>query len=349
MTHWQEYNFKVTVPHMVPHKLSEVELLKWLGAYQWESISRLLGVPSNEIRNEQQERLYASFIQAEIAFPPTRPIDHFSEGSNIYFHNHVRAYREKFIEGFFVFNDAPVESATLDSISQISDLAIIQHPWAYLTNAFITIQGGNTQLRVSSPLGIDDILEGHDQVTVDTPPSLLVHAQVERTGTIEFLTPDGYISQALIPYDQSPILYTILPESDINSAGLLYFARYVAIMNYGERIFLTQRLAHNLSTSWVAGLSTEHRTIYYFSNANPSDVILIKIQAYLLLPTTHLEQTPILLDSPPIRFSFHVDLYRQSDYRLIASSQVTKALVIAHQQKSLLAETGRFLNRTLVQ
>ena len=42
--------------------------------------------------------------------------------------------------------------------------------------------------------------------------------------------------------DDSPITYTIAIENDLNGAGLLYFARYVAMMNYAERTFLLCRL-----------------------------------------------------------------------------------------------------------
>ena len=75
MKEWLSYQFTLGMPHMVPNKLSEVELLKWLGNYQWESISRLLGRKSHEIANLEKDRLYASFISVELFFPSTHPID----------------------------------------------------------------------------------------------------------------------------------------------------------------------------------------------------------------------------------------------------------------------------------
>ncbi len=46
-TAWNEFGFKVAMPHMAPGgKLSEVEMFKALGSFQWDAIGILLGRPS---------------------------------------------------------------------------------------------------------------------------------------------------------------------------------------------------------------------------------------------------------------------------------------------------------------
>ena len=87
------------MPHMVPNRLSEVELLKCLGAFQWDSIARRLGQRSSEIVNGQRERLYASFVNVELAFPPHRSLDSFEEGARVSLRNRVSAYARRFVEG----------------------------------------------------------------------------------------------------------------------------------------------------------------------------------------------------------------------------------------------------------
>ena len=79
MNDWRDYELTIGMPHMVPNRLSEVELLKCLGAFQWESIASRLGQKSSEIMNGQKERLYASFVNLELAFPPQRSLDSFEE------------------------------------------------------------------------------------------------------------------------------------------------------------------------------------------------------------------------------------------------------------------------------
>ena len=49
MSEWNDYFFRVSMPYMIPDKLSEVELLKHAGAFQWESIAKLLGVSPRDI------------------------------------------------------------------------------------------------------------------------------------------------------------------------------------------------------------------------------------------------------------------------------------------------------------
>ena len=108
MSDWLDYELTVGMPHMVPNRLSEVELLKCLGGFQWDSIARRLGQRSSEIVNGQRERLYASFVNVELAFPPERGIASFSEGVRVRLRNRVSAYARRFVEGMFVLGSAPI-------------------------------------------------------------------------------------------------------------------------------------------------------------------------------------------------------------------------------------------------
>ena len=116
MIKWQDFEFTVGMPHMVPGKLSEVELLKTLGACQWDSISSLLGQRSNEIVNALDERLYASFINIELHFQNDQGQDDFDEGTRVFIKNGISVYTKKFIEGFSVFGASPIAEETLKSL-----------------------------------------------------------------------------------------------------------------------------------------------------------------------------------------------------------------------------------------
>jgi probable biosynthetic protein (TIGR04098 family) len=208
-----------------------------------------------------------------------------------------------------------------------------------MTNAFIARAGGNLRLKVYKPAGAD--AAGLAQLG-EAPFGISMQSRVQSTGEIEPLA-----DEAFLPLEARPggIEYRIVPESDLNGAGLVYFARYEAMMNYGERVFLGERLALPISTELVACLSTEHRRAFFFANASPADTVDVRVSAGLL---------PV--DAPggaavqgryriPFRLQFRIDLYRASDGTLMASSLVRKSLNVPGSAKAVLAEAERLLRR----
>lgn len=336
MKDWLNYQFTVGMPHMVPNKLSEVELLKWLGNYQWESISRLLGRKSHEIVNLEKVRLYASFISVELFFPSTRPIDAFEEGSTVVVRNRVASYGRRFVEGLLLFDCEDIPTTVTERLTRKVDLARSERPWAYVTNAFIARGGTNTKLKIFEPDGMD---AAHIPVLKSPPVGITEHQEVQASGRIENQLPDGAKPLAVVG-SAAEFVYKISPESDLNGAALLYFARYVAMMDYGVRRFLAEKLARPVSSALIECLSTEHRRIFYFVNADSSDSVRIFVQAWRL-PST---RAPATAGKSTIgRFLFRLDLYRASDGALMASALVTKALVVPDGDKGLVSEAGRFV------
>jgi len=336
VTDWLDYQFTVGMPHMVPNKLSEVELLKWLGSYQWESISRLLGRKSHEIANLEKTRLYASFISVELSFPSTRPIDAFGEGATVVVRNRVASYGRRFVEGLLLFDCEDIPATVTEQVTTKVDLARSGRPWAYVTNAFIARGGTNTKLKIFEPEGMG---AAHIPVLKSPPVGITEHQQVQASGRIESELPDG-ARPLVVDGPAAEVVYKISPESDLNGAALLYFARYVAMMDYSVRRFLAEKLARPVSSALIERLSTEHRRIFYFVNADSSDSVRIFIKAWRL-PST---RGPATAGKSTIgRFLFRLDLYRASDGALMASTLVTKALVVPDGDKGLVSEAGRFV------
>jgi probable biosynthetic protein (TIGR04098 family) len=337
MIKWQDFEFTVGMPHMVPGKLSEVELLKILGACQWDSISTLLGQRSNQIVNALDERLYASFINIELHFQNNQGQDDFDEGARVYVKNGVTVYAKKFIEGFSVFGASPIAGETVANISKREDLLQSEYSWAYLTNAFVTRAAGNSKLKVFEP----QAMKTREIPAVDVlPAGIAEHEKVQFSGKIEGYAPSEQLIRLSVK-NTDAIQYKILPESDLNGAGLLYFARYVAMMNYAERVFLTERMFPPLSTQLVFSLSTESRKLFYFANADPNDVVNILVRGTVIRDNAGLHQSKGK-QRPPITFIFEFTLYRASDNNLMAISSVRKSLKIPGSEKSLLAEAARF-------
>lgn len=339
MKEWRDYELTVGMPHMVPNKLSEVELLKWLGAFQWESISALLGRKSHEITNLEKDRLYASFISVELFFPASRPIDAFGEGAKISIRNRVGVYGRRFVEGMLLFDCEEIPASVTEAIATKDDLARSERPWAYVTNAFIARAGNNLKLKIFEPEGMD---AAQVPALKSAPVGIAEHQLVQASGQIEGGALPSGATPLLRDGASAEVVYKISPESDLNGAALLYFARYVAMMDYGTRRFMSEHLPRPVSNALIECLSTEHRRIFYFVNADPSDSVRIFVQAWSL------PEAPRTAPSKQgrtslARFVFRLDLYRASDGALMASTLVTKSLNVPDRDKSLVNEARRFV------
>ena len=323
---------------MVPNRLSEVELLKGLGAFQWDTIASLLGRRSSEIVNEQRERLYASFVNVELGFPPERSLDSFEEGARVAVRNRVSSYARRFVEGLFVFDIAPIPAGTTEAIATRDDLARSARPWAYMSNAFVARAGSNSKLKVFEPEGMDTA--GFPSLAA-LPSGIADHQIVQGKGLAGL--PEAAAEVTPVRATGVPLEYRILPESDLNGAGLLYFARYVAIANYGVRRFLAEQLGRPLSNALIECLATEHLRIYYFQNADAFDTVRIFVSAWLETAPSAASVPDPNGSRPGARFRFHADLYRVSDGALMASCLVRKSLNVPDREKGLLYETERLL------
>ncbi len=250
----------------------------------------------------------------------------------------MSAYARRFVEGMFVFDSAPVSDEETGAIATREDLARSGHPWAYMTNAFVARAGSNSKLRVFEPAGMDAATFS----SLSTPPSGIAEHQVVQGRGLSGLS-QAAPEATLVRGTGLPLEYPILPESDLNGAGLLYFARYVAIANYGVRRFLTEQRARPVSSPLVECLSTERLNIFYFQNADAFDSVRIFVTAWL---DPALPAGPALEgDGAAPRFRFDVDLYRASDGALMASCRFQKALNVPAGEKGLVYERERLLAR----
>jgi probable biosynthetic protein (TIGR04098 family) len=338
---WNTFDTSVTLPLLAPgDKLSEVELLKWLLAYQWESIARLFGMPSRNLHNESNQRLYGSVLQFELDFGAHHGPERFGECARLLVRNRVRTFAQRFVEGLFVLDDQDVSDAALAGVDTLQALRSQNRPYAYMVNAFVTRAASNTSLTVFKPAGITP----EPDALAEPPEGMTDHAGVQRTGEIPPFddAPPGLLLPTRRP---GPIRYRIVPESDLNGARLVYFARYVAMTTFAERIFAERHLAQPLSNPLVEALSTERRRIYYFANAAPKDTIELTTRSWLVPAEPVTSPAPARPLRTPFRLVFRMDLRRASDQQLIASSLVRKALNIPASAKSVLVEAERFLHQ----
>jgi len=335
---WNDFGFTVGMPTMAPgHKLSEVELLKWLAYYQWEAIARMLGRPPHEIVSDGGERLYASLVDVELCFGPRHSQERFGEGARVHAKNRVGVFANRFVEGLFVLDDEDVSETTLDGITSRAGLRAYSGAFAAMTNVFIARVAGNTKLKVFTPLGIAD---ADAAVLTEQPEGVTEQRRVQATGVMSHVAshPDA------IPLDLcagNRISYPVVPESDLNGAGLIYFARFVAMMNWAERSLLHDGLAVPVSLPLALCLSTEHRRVFYFANADASDTVDLTVSAALLPPDDGPPRASRI--RTPFRLHVRFDLHRGSDKVLMASAEVRRALNVPADAKDVLMEAERLL------
>ena len=342
---WKPYTLTVGMPHMVPERLSEVELYKWLGAFQWESIADLVGVPSARIVNEDGERLYASFIDIELSMGGRAGggplgLQHVDEGSHLHLVNGTRVHARTFVEGLYLLDTQPVDDGVLAGIRDRADLEATGRPWVSMDNAFVARFGGeNDRLKVFAPAGLEkrDVPEAADR-----PPGITEHGQVQASGQVEARWDvEGFRPLPLT--DSAPVVYDVVPESDLNGAGLVYFARFVAMMDYGERVHLTQRIGRPLSRQLVPFLTTQRRRLFYFANAQPWDQVKVRVWPRWRRTTDATGRQDMPRFRAPLELDLRIDLHRASDGVLMASSRVLKRLVVPAHRKAVLSEAERFL------
>ncbi len=342
MHRYPQLSFTVGMPNMVPSQLSEVELLKIYAEFQWVQLGQALDCPSHLLASEDGERLYASVIQVESRFGRDGSISQFQEGDQVHARGTVQFYAKHFVEGWTLFDKKEIPEEAVAGIKTKADLEQLETTWICMTNAMVARLADNSRLKTFSPAGIKD--RGVPTAS-EKPLGIVEHELVMQTGKIEPFYDDSRLTP-LRPVDASPIEYGIQLENDLNGAGLLYFARYVAMMNYAERIFLLRRLPRPFSQPLIRFLSTERRRTYFFANAQETDEVMVHCTG-AAVDVEQPPRRPTGLRTDAMRFQFFFDLYRRSDGVLMAKSVVSKALSIPNRFSSLQGEARRFANALL--
>ena len=329
---WAPHLRRLGMRDLAPGRISEVELWKHLGDRQWQRIADHIGQAPAELVSEDGERLYATFATAELRFPPACPLHAFGEGVWMGERHSVRAYARRFIEGLVLMGRGAVPELPAAGITSRADLEALEQPWAVLTNTFVARPGGNSRLVVREPVG----MEGWTgPILPALPPDLADQQRVAGEGPIE--PPPARAIPLGKPFtERAPVE----PETDLNGAGLLYFARYVGIFDRSMRIFLSEGLFRPVSANLLDCLLTRRRRVYYYANAEPTDTLRVVGRVWLSPPSA-----PRRSFGRDERFTLHgqLDLYRDGDRVWMATTVVDKVLAIPEADRSLRLEADRIL------
>jgi probable biosynthetic protein (TIGR04098 family) len=263
------------------------------------------------------DRLYAAVFFVETWFPAARPMGTFRENDKISVVSTLSRFGGSILDGHhYLFPlEAPVaEKRAPANAAEASEREV---PWLRISNSFVKKWEGAGWLKKSRPAST-----GFERIRdIAEPPSSHEESAAVRERGRFFDVPATYV-----PLTAEPVVvpYDIVPDRDMNGAGLLYFAMYPAIMDVAERRALGEAGDLCLSPDLVDTRTLVHRKTAYFSNAPAND----RVRATLRI---HVEN-PFKTDTKskelsPIRLLEEIQLHRESDGRLMAISGARKTIL----------------------
>jgi probable biosynthetic protein (TIGR04098 family) len=274
------------MPHLGRNNLSEAALFRELAHVRWTALGRAGGVTTSRIRDEANERLYASVYWIELDLPRARPLSFYGENDRLEFQSDMSHHEKTYIDGVFRLPDGG---------------------WARMTNVFVFKEGGPQSLSVSAP---DNLDYSKIPETAAVPDSIAMCRRAKRTS--EPLLPPESGDMSLTAKES---IHAIDPDRDLNGAGLVYFVNYLAFLDRAEREALGG-LAKPAPDELMDERSTYRRRMAYFGNARSNDRLATSVTARARLVAQGGERF--------VDFSFDAALRRLSDGKTIALSSCRK-------------------------
>ena len=268
--HWSSADLEIGMPLTGRNNLAETPLLQYLGDQRWRQISAVMGVPTREIIDDAGERLYATFYYVELAFPLTRPMASFGENDRLSVVSSMSRYGTSMVDGMsYLVPGAGTTTVPFTSVQQAVQAGI---PAARLSNIFVKQFAGAQWLKKGRPAhpGFLTI-----PPMPDPPDSYETAKQAEQRGTFE--TCDGDWQ----PMTDGPVVreYRLVPDRDLNGAGLVYFANYPIFLDICERDVLA-----SAASPWPHDVIDQrtlvHRRSAYLNNASARDTLRIEIEPW---------------------------------------------------------------------
>lgn len=244
------------MPQMAIEALSENWLFKEFGDIHWEMLCDGLNKKSSDIRDELDNRLYATFVR--IRFIGTHDLSSFKESEKVVIQADIKRFGQSMYHSL----------VHLEGSNKKIDAEL-------LTSFSIRNDSDNSKLVKSQPnTTINNVVEHESLPEFANQYRLLKKNEVPKLDVngIEFEPKDDSIAS---------ICYELNPYYDLNGVGLLYFAAYPIINDVCEAKYFNN-LNNDLS-NWEQTYSTSSRDVFYFANCNIQDKIEYKLHGYELL------------------------------------------------------------------
>jgi probable biosynthetic protein (TIGR04098 family) len=307
---------EVGMPLTGLNNLAETPLLRLAGDLRWRHMSAVCGVQSKNVVDEKGDRLYPTFFYVEVAFPPDRPMATFGENDQFTIVCTLRRYGILMLDGeHFLFPRHWPENQKLPIALRGQRLTEV--PFVRMSNIFVKQWKGAGWLKKSRPLhpGFQKFCE------MQEPPDSYSDYMRIKEGAPFFDVADSFVP--ITPGEGVDVDYQVIPDRDLNGAGLIYFANYPTFLDIAERQMLANENDFGFVEELINRRTLLHRKTAYFSNATSNESLRINVKAWIESPFRTNTPDPALA---PIRLVFQFEMHRRSDNRLMLRSSATKIL-----------------------
>lgn len=307
--------------------LAENPLLKYLGDLRWAHASRICGVPSRSIVNEQGDRLYPTFFYVEMAFPENRPMAAYGENDRLCTVSTLQRYGGSMLDGItYILRDGEQAPPGL-ACRSVAEAVAAGIPAVRMSNIFVMQFDGAEWLKKSRPSnpGFDRIREA-----AVPPDSYVLVKKAEENGRFD---PPG---KTYVPMVDEParVRYDLVPDRDLNGAGLVYFANYPLFLDVCEREVLS-RARLGLTSELIDRRTIVRRRSAYLGNASARDSITVEVDPRLHDPRADGHPAP---EMAPIRLLINYRMTRNSDGRVMMVSTAEKVIFGRHVAEAPFAD-----------
>ncbi|MDI1312633.1 LnmK family bifunctional acyltransferase/decarboxylase [Prosthecobacter sp.] len=295
------YPTEIGMPMTGRNNLGETPLLKLIGDLRWQHISMFSGVPSRLLADDTGERLYATFFYVEVNFSEATPMAAFGENDQIHIVSSLKSSGGSVLDGNHWLLRGPITAPPKDP-SQCGA------PHFRTSNIFVKMLQGAQWLKKSKPCqpGMELIPD-----MGASPDSADLCREADQNNAFE-AQPAGWLLLTPKPVE---VYYDIVPDRDLNGAGLLYFANYPQILDIVERQVLEQHLPVPFEPGLVDQRTVIKRQTAYLSNASQTDRLRLQVTVAVEDPATPQE---------PIRLWLNYVMWRCSDDRKMMVSTTRK-------------------------
>ncbi len=248
-------SIEIRMPQMANSALSESWLLKYLGDFHWQLLSKGFGLRSSEFTDENGNRLYATFVR--ITYEISN-VEFFLENDILEFKGEIEAFGDNtFISKVTGNNQKGKISSKL-----MTTFSLRQTDNSTIEKCIPKEKQGNIKQIESTPQYINEyrLLKKRLSNTLETD-------------YYNFTVTDNNLFEAE---------YSINPYYDINGVGLLYFAAYPIIADtclMGDPKLLQIILDKTAELLNIELYRTIFRDIFYFGNCNSNDKIKVVLNS----------------------------------------------------------------------
>lgn len=241
----------INMPQMALEALSENWLFKELGGIHWDLICNGLNSTSSKLRNDTDDRLYATFVRIRIH--STKHLKAFKENNILGVDSSIKRFGKS-----MYFSDINLEMGDERIVGQL------------MTTFSIRNATDNTKLAKSEPN-----IEANAVEQFKTFPSFGNEYRLVKKRILKNLVFNELDFQ--VDYEAKPIFettYELNPYYDLNGVNLLYFAAYPIINDFCEAKYFNMLLPNE---RWEQTYYTAYKDVFYYSNCNINERVIYKL------------------------------------------------------------------------